>query len=128
MVAGMDHVRILQASPADGYALSPAALAAAMDADLAAGRLPCFVCATIGTTSSCAVDPVGDLGEVARARGASCRPWLHVDAAYAGSASILPEMDEHFKVGGWVGGWAGRRRSSFICSACGDAMQTPCGS
>lgn len=94
MVAGIDHVRILPASASDDFTLQPATLAAAMDEDMAAGLIPCFVCTTIGTTSSCAVDPVGPLSQLARARGA----WTHVDAAYAGSASILPEMDQHFQV------------------------------
>jgi aromatic-L-amino-acid decarboxylase len=62
-------------------ALDPAALRAAIEEDRAAGRVPCFVCATIGTTSSGAVDPLTPLPGV----------WLHVDAAWAGSACICPE-------------------------------------
>ena len=51
MVAGLQHPRLLPTSAADQYALQPAALEAAVQADLAADLLPCFVCATIGTTS-----------------------------------------------------------------------------
>jgi aromatic-L-amino-acid decarboxylase len=67
--------------------MRPDALAEAMAADRAAGRVPAFVCATIGTTSSLAVDPVAAIGRVAAEHGA----WLHVDAAMAGTAAICPE-------------------------------------
>ena len=63
------------------------ALQAAITADRETGAIPAMVCATVGTTSSGAVDPV-------RAVGALCRReriWLHVDAAHAGSATICPE-------------------------------------
>lgn len=63
-------------------------LAAAMEGDVAAGRSPCFVVATVGTTARGAVDPVEAIGKVARRHGA----WLHVDAAWAGTAAICPEF------------------------------------
>ncbi len=49
--------------------LQPEALEAAVQADLAEGLLPCFVCATIGTTNSCAVDPLPALGQLAARHG-----------------------------------------------------------
>jgi aromatic-L-amino-acid decarboxylase len=49
------------------------------------------VCSAIGTTGTTAVDPVRSIGEIARNHGM----WHHVDAAYAGSAMILPEMRHH---------------------------------
>lgn len=55
--------------------------------DRAAGRTPFFVCATVGTTSTGAVDPVRALGTVASEAGM----WLHVDAAYAGAGCVAPE-------------------------------------
>ncbi|CAL4988040.1 unnamed protein product [Urochloa decumbens] len=70
------------------FALSPADLRAAMDADAAAGLVPLFVCATVGTTQTAAVDPIGELCSIAAARGA----WVHVDAAYAGAALACPEF------------------------------------
>ncbi|HTX37968.1 MAG TPA: pyridoxal-dependent decarboxylase [Bryobacteraceae bacterium] len=69
------------------YAMCAAALEAAIQRDLAAGLRPCAVVATTGTTTSTALDPVAGLARIA-ARHAI---WLHVDAAMAGSAMILPE-------------------------------------
>jgi aromatic-L-amino-acid decarboxylase len=56
--------------------------------DRAAGALPCAIVATAGTTSTAAVDPVRTIGEIAKRE--NC--WFHVDAAYAGSATICPEF------------------------------------
>ena len=64
MVLGLEHVRVLCATKEESYALSASDLVAAVQEDLAAGLLPFYCCATIGTTSSCAVDPIGALGAV----------------------------------------------------------------
>jgi hypothetical protein len=93
-VVGIQHTRTLPTRAEDGWALRAADLEAAMSADAAAGLIPCFLVATIGTTSSCAVDEVGPLAAVASAHGA----WTHVDAAYAGATAILPEQrQQHFQ-------------------------------
>jgi aromatic-L-amino-acid/L-tryptophan decarboxylase len=63
------------------------ALAEMVAADIANGDLPCAIVATVGTTATTAIDPVAQIAEVARRHGI----WLHVDAAMAGSAMILPE-------------------------------------
>jgi aromatic-L-amino-acid decarboxylase len=74
--------------PADeGFRLRPEALAEAIDRDRASGVTPVAVVATLGTTSTTSVDPVTEVAEICRDRGV----WLHVDAAYAGAAAILPE-------------------------------------
>ncbi len=70
------------------FRMDPDALAAAIDDDLAHGRRPMCVVATVGTTSTTSSDPVAAIAEIARERGV----WLHVDAAYAGPAAILPEF------------------------------------
>lgn len=82
---GKENVRIV---PHDGaYAMRPDSLAEAVGRDIAAGKRPCAVVATTGTTTTTAIDPVGAIARVANDHGL----WLHVDAAMAGSAMILPE-------------------------------------
>eukprot|EP00878_Enallax_costatus_P025982 GHUV01027848.1.p1 GENE.GHUV01027848.1~~GHUV01027848.1.p1 ORF type:complete len:388 (+),score=81.82 GHUV01027848.1:52-1215(+) len=92
MVCGLQHVRILRASERLDYALDPLTLAAAVQEDLAAGLIPFYLCGTIGTTSSCAVDPLRNLAHVCKQH----KIWVHVDAAWAGSASIVPEQRHWF--------------------------------
>ncbi len=88
---GDDGVRLVAVDSA--RAMRPDALETRIEEDLSAGSVPCAVVATIGTTSSTAVDPIASLAEVA----ARYRLWLHVDAALAGSAAILPELAQHFQ-------------------------------
>ena len=75
MVAGVHHLRVLPTHAKDGYALQPEALEAAIQADLAAGLIPCYVVATIGTTGSCAVDPVPEVAAVAQRHSLWCACW-----------------------------------------------------
>ncbi|MFT4296274.1 MAG: pyridoxal-dependent decarboxylase [Micropruina sp.] len=83
---GTDHLRVVPHD--ENFAMRPDALAAAVAADRAAGLLPFWACATVGTTNSLAVDPVRAVGEIARREGL----WLHVDAAMAGIAALCPEL------------------------------------
>ncbi|MFL5512977.1 MAG: pyridoxal phosphate-dependent decarboxylase family protein [Gemmatimonadales bacterium] len=87
---GLDQLRLIPVDAA--YAMRPDALADVVLADLASGLRPACVVATIGTTSSTAVDPLPAIGEVCRRHGI----WLHVDAAYAGTAAIVPELRHYF--------------------------------
>jgi aromatic-L-amino-acid decarboxylase len=81
--------RSLRKIPADSeFRMDAAALALAVEEDRAAGLLPFCVVATVGTTSTTSVDPVPAIAEVCERE----RLWLHVDAAYAGSAAVVPEM------------------------------------
>lgn len=91
-LAGLgDHA--LRLVPVDrNYAMRPDALRQMIEADRADGMLPTCVVATVGTTSSTAVDPLLPIGVIAREH----QLWLHVDAAYAGSAALLPECRHHF--------------------------------
>ena len=82
---GRDNLRVV-AHDAQ-FSMRADALETAIAADLAAGRRPCAIVATTGTTTTTALDPVGAIAEVA----ARHQVWLHVDAAMAGSAMILPE-------------------------------------
>ncbi len=81
-IAGLEHLRLIEVD--DSFALRPEALDAAMVADRRAGRRPFFVCATVGTTGSTALDPLAPIGEICQRHGA----WLHVDGAMAGVAAL----------------------------------------
>jgi len=83
---GLENIRHVPSD--DEFRMRPDALAAMIEADLAAGRKPFCVVATAGTTSTTSIDPVAEIGEIAR----RYHLWFHVDAAYAGSAALL---DEH---------------------------------
>jgi aromatic-L-amino-acid decarboxylase len=88
-VAGFAHVRKLEVD--ERFALVPGALEAAIEGDRAAGLHPAIVTSAIGTTGTAAVDPVAAVADIARRHGL----WHHVDAAYAGSAMVLPEQRLH---------------------------------
>jgi aromatic-L-amino-acid decarboxylase len=87
-VAGLrdDQLRLVDVDAE--RAMRPEALAAAIGADRAAGRSPFFVVATSGTTSTCAFDPLDAIGSITERE----QVWLHVDAAFAGSAAVCPEL------------------------------------
>jgi aromatic-L-amino-acid/L-tryptophan decarboxylase len=84
---GQDNLRFVDVDPVT-YAMRPESLNAALDADAAAGRRPAAVVVNVGTTGTTAVDPLAEIVPLARQHGM----WVHVDAAMAGSALLLPEM------------------------------------
>jgi aromatic-L-amino-acid decarboxylase len=87
-IAGLGTVH-LHAVPVDAqYAMQPEMLDDRIQRDRAAGLVPCFACATVGTTSSNAIDPVRALGHICHKHNI----WLHVDAAMCGSAALCPEF------------------------------------
>jgi len=83
---GRQNLRLIEVD--EGQAMRPDALARQIEADRQAGRVPCFVCATVGTTSSNAIDPLPAIGRICRDEGL----WLHVDAAMSGTAALCPEF------------------------------------
>ena len=87
-MAGMGEENLRLVDVDDTYRMDPVALRRMVEEDLAAGFVPCYVCATIGTTSSVAIDPIREISEVTREHGI----WLHVDGAFAGSAAVCPEF------------------------------------
>ncbi|HKY56069.1 MAG TPA: pyridoxal-dependent decarboxylase [Anaerolineales bacterium] len=82
---GRENLRFIETD--DNYAMKPEALDEAIQADLEHGLAPCAIVATTGTTTTTALDPVDAIAQIARQHNL----WLHVDAAMAGSAMILPE-------------------------------------
>ena len=95
LVLGIGTGNVVRISSDESFRLRPEALASAIAEDRAAGRMPLAAVATLGTTSSTSVDPVGAMADICRREGI----WLHVDAAYAGSAAVCPE--QRAKFAGW---------------------------
>jgi len=83
---GVENLRLIEVD--EKFAMKPESLARQIEMDRRAGLTPCFVCATIGTTSSNAMDPVGAMGEVCKKNDL----WLHVDAAMSGTAMLCSEF------------------------------------
>jgi aromatic-L-amino-acid decarboxylase len=83
---GVDNLRSIEVD--DHFAMRPVALARQIEADKRAGLVPCFVCATVGTTSSNAMDPIAEIAAIAHQDNL----WLHVDAAMSGTAALCPEF------------------------------------
>ena len=82
---GKDHLRLVETD--DAHALRLDLLEAAIAEDVAAGRVPCALIACVGTTGTTAIDPLAAMAALAKQHGL----WLHVDAAMAGTAMVLPE-------------------------------------
>jgi aromatic-L-amino-acid decarboxylase len=83
---GQDGFRAIPTDTA--FRMDPGALARAISEDRAAGLTPFAVTATVGTTSTTSIDPVAAIADICSREGL----WLHVDAAYAGSAAVAPEL------------------------------------
>jgi aromatic-L-amino-acid/L-tryptophan decarboxylase len=83
---GVDNLRSIAVN--ENFAMRPDALARQIETDKRAGLVPCFVCATVGTTSSNAMDPIPEIARVAQHHNL----WLHVDAAMSGTAALCPEF------------------------------------
>ena len=83
---GQENVRKI---PVDAeFRMRPDLLEKAMERDVAAGKRPCCIVASIGSTSTTAIDPVPAIADIAERFGV----WLHIDAAYGGSAAVIPEQ------------------------------------
>jgi aromatic-L-amino-acid decarboxylase len=91
-LAGYGLERVRKVDVDRTYSMRPDQLEHGILADQAAGLTPACVVATVGTTSSTAIDPLPAIAEICRRHGI----WLHVDAAYAGTAAIVPELRQHF--------------------------------
>ena len=88
MIAGIGVDNLRSIAVDENFAMRPDALARQIETDKRAGLVPCFVCATVGTTSSNAMDPIPEIARVAQHHNL----WLHVDAAMSGTAALCPEF------------------------------------
>lgn len=88
LALGFGAAGVVKIETDEAFRIRPEALEKAIESDRAAGMLPCAIVATVGTTSMASVDPVRRIGEIA----AREKIWLHVDGAYAGSATVCPEL------------------------------------
>ena len=87
-IAGLGRANLRLVEVDENFAMRPDVLARHIETDRRAGLTPCFVCATVGTTSSNAMDPVFEIGTICHQQGI----WLHVDAAMSGTAALCPEF------------------------------------
>jgi aromatic-L-amino-acid/L-tryptophan decarboxylase len=83
---GRDNLRLIAVD--EKFAMRPDTLAQQIQEDRQDGLIPCFVCATVGTTSSNAIDPLPEIARICREQ----KIWLHVDAAMSGTAALCPEF------------------------------------
>jgi aromatic-L-amino-acid decarboxylase len=87
---GLGHENVVKIGVDEAFRMRVDLLEEAMERDRAAGMLPICVVATIGTTSTTSIDPVGEIAELCRSEDV----WLHVDGAYGGVAAVVPELQE----------------------------------
>jgi aromatic-L-amino-acid decarboxylase len=86
---GLDNLRLIEVD--DSFALRPDVLRKQLDKDLNDGLLPFFICGTVGTTSSNAMDPLPAIADICREH----HLWFHVDAAMSGTSALCPEFRHH---------------------------------
>ena len=87
-VAGLGAANIRAIPVDENFAMLADGLANQVAQDKSNGLIPCFVCATVGTTSSNAIDPIPDIARICHEHNV----WLHVDAAMSGTAALCPEF------------------------------------
>ncbi|MGK9053021.1 pyridoxal phosphate-dependent decarboxylase family protein [Neorhizobium petrolearium] len=88
LLAGFGRKNVRMVDVDANFAMLPMALEKAIDADIRSGFTPCAIVAAVGGTATVSIDPVSKIADIARRHGL----WLHVDAAMAGNAMILPEL------------------------------------
>jgi aromatic-L-amino-acid decarboxylase len=128
-IAGYGKESLRYIATDDEFAMVPALLEETIMKDIENGLTPACVVATLGTTSSTAIDPLAAIGEICHRHGI----WLHVDAAFAGTAAILPEMQNMLKGAEYIDSFVFNPHkwmlTNFDCSAYfvknpGDLIQT----
>ena len=120
-IAGMGADNLRQIPVDADFAMRPDALAEQIAIDKKNGRLPCFVCATVGTTSSCAVDPVREIARIC----AENKLWLHVDAAMAGRPRSVRSFGSSTTVWNWRTATRSTRTSGCLRISTATASMWP---
>ena len=92
LALGFGQANVVKIPVDDDHRIIPAALEERIARDRAAGMLPAAIVASVGATSAATIDPIRAVGEIANRE----KVWYHVDAAYAGSAMICPELRVHW--------------------------------
>ncbi|MDW7695966.1 aminotransferase class I/II-fold pyridoxal phosphate-dependent enzyme [Flammeovirgaceae bacterium SG7u.111] len=92
-IAGFGKANLVKIPVDEGLAMDAEALEKAIEEDLAAGKKPLCVVAALGTTGTTAFDPLEEIAQITQKH----KIWLHVDAAYAGTAFVLPETRHYLK-------------------------------
>src|SRR5215469_15773805 len=87
-IAGLGAANLRAIGVDENFAMRPDELARQISQDKANSLVPCFACATVGTTSSNPIDPVPEIARICREHGI----WMHVDAAMSGTAALCPEF------------------------------------
>jgi aromatic-L-amino-acid/L-tryptophan decarboxylase len=87
-IAGMGSENLRHIAVDENFAMRPDALERQIQSDLSVALIPCFVCVTVGTTSSNAIDPVREVARIC----SDHKLWLHVDSAMSGTAALCPEF------------------------------------
>ena len=87
-IAGYGKENLVYIDTDENFAMIPSLLQEAIESDIKSGKIPTCVVGTLGTTSSMGMDPLEEIGNICR----KYNIWLHVDAAYAGTAALVPEL------------------------------------
>jgi aromatic-L-amino-acid decarboxylase len=93
MIAGIGRENLRLIGVDEAFAMKPEELRTWVERDRSAGLVPFFVCGTVGTTSSNAIDPLPALASICREHDL----WFHIDAAMAGTAALCPEFRPYFR-------------------------------
>ncbi|KAF8819844.1 putative Tyrosine decarboxylase 1 [Cardiosporidium cionae] len=91
------QTHLIKTSPSTYNAMQPEDLIQAIQEDIFKGLIPCFICGTIGTTSTTAVDPIESIASAVQFAFPTESIWFHVDAAYAGNFAVCEEFRYHFQ-------------------------------